>query len=294
MADSIGIIGGSGLYEMISARADRAHDEVFQSKKTHKITTPFGKPSDAIVEGRLHGKKVFFLPRHGKGHRFLPSEINFRANIYAMKKLGVRTILSVSAVGSLQERFRPGHFVLVDQFVDRTKGVRKSTFFGDGIVGHVSMAQPICSHVRGAIATSAKDLPLALQNGGAYLCMEGPNFSTRAESIANHQAGVSVIGMTNVPEAYLAREAGICYATIAMVTDYDSWNEHEEAVSVETVIAVMKENVARARQLVSKVVATYEDKPTCACRKASQFAVMTDPKLIPAKTKTAMKVVLSS
>lgn len=283
MPESIGIIGGSGLYDM----------EGFQSKKAHKLTTPFGKPSDAIIEGKLHGKKVFFLPRHGKGHRILPSEINFRANIYAMKKLGVRNVLSVSAVGSLQERYRPGHFVLVDQFVDRTKGIRKSTFFGDGIVGHVAMAKPTCDRVRAQVAKAGVDLPLVMHDGGSYLCMEGPAFSTRAESIINHQAGICVIGMTNVPEAYLAREAGICYSTVAMVTDYDSWNEHEEAVSVETVITVMKENVARARQLVSKVIATFSDDEQCSCRKASEYAVMTDPKLIPAKVKTSMKVVLA-
>lgn len=281
--DAIAIIGGSGLYDM----------EGFQSRKTHKVTTPFGKPSDAIVEGRLHGKKVFFLPRHGKGHRFLPSEINFRANIFALKKLGVRNIFSVSAVGSLQEKFRPGHFVVADQFVDRTKGIRKSSFFGEGLVGHVSMAKPLCGHIRNAIIAGKRDLPLVMHESGTYLCMEGPNFSTHAESVINHQAGIAVIGMTNVPEAYLAREAGLCYATIAMVTDYDSWNEHEEAVSVETVVTVMKENVARARQLMSKVIGAFENNAECSCRTASQFAVMTDPKLIPAKQKSILKVLQS-
>ena len=284
MSDAIGIIGGSGLYEM----------DGFQAKKTHRVATPFGRPSDAIVEGRLHKKTVFFLPRHGVGHRILPTEINFRANIYALKKLGVRNIFSISAVGSLQEAFKPGHFVLVDQFIDRTKGTRKSSFFGEGCVGHVSMAHPICSTLASRVALVSTDLNVSLHKGGTYVCMEGPAFSTRAESRANHQAGFSIIGMTNVPEAYLAREAGICYCTIAMVTDYDSWNEEEEAVSVETVVAVMKENVARAKQLLSKVIGGLEDKPDCSCRKASQFAIMTAPKLIPSKTKSALKIVLGA
>lgn len=283
MSDAIGIIGGSGLYEI----------EGFQSRKTHTVSTPFGKPSDVIIEGRLHKQPVFFLPRHGKGHRLMPSEINFRANIYALKKLGVRNVFSISAVGSLQSQYKPGHFVLVDQFIDRTKGVRKSTFFGDGIVGHVSMARPICTRLTGIIAESAQELSVTLHRSGTYLCMEGPAFSTRSESLVNHNSGVAVIGMTNVPEAYLAREAGLCYCTIAMVTDYDSWNDGEEAVSVEAVITLMKENVAKARQLLSKVIASFEDKPECSCRKASQHAIMTDPKLIQKKTKSALKLVLA-
>ena len=284
MSESIGIIGGSGLYEM----------EGFQSKKTHRIATPFGRPSDAIVEGRLHKHPVFFLPRHGVGHRLLPSEINFRANIYALKKLGVRNVFAVSAVGSLQEQFKPGHFVLVNQFIDRTKGLRKSSFFGEGCVGHVSMAHPVCSSLSERVATAAVEVPGVFHKNGTYVCMEGPNFSTRAESQTNHAAGFSVIGMTNVPEAYLAREAGLCYCSIAMVTDYDSWNEHEEAVNVEAVIAVMKENVARAKQLLSKTIAAFEDKPACPCRRASEFAIMTNPKVIPGKAKTALKVILNA
>lgn len=284
MTEAIGIIGGSGLYEM----------EGFQSKKVHRLSTPFGKPSDAIIEGRLHKKPVFFLPRHGKGHRLLPSEINFRANIYALKKLGVRNVFSVSAVGSLQARFKPGHFVLVDQFIDRTKGIRASTFFGQGCVGHVALAQPICATLSRRVETASSEIPLTLHKTGTYVCMEGPAFSTRAESQTNHLAGFSVIGMTNVPEAYLAREAGLCYCTIAMVTDYDSWNEHETEVSVETVVAVMKENVARAKQLVSKVISAFEDQAECSCRKASQHAIMTDPKLIPSKAKSALKLILGA
>ncbi|MBI3544765.1 MAG: S-methyl-5'-thioadenosine phosphorylase [Deltaproteobacteria bacterium] len=281
--EAIGIIGGSGLYEM----------DGFQTKKAHRVATPFGKPSDAIIEGRLHKRPVFFLPRHGVGHRISPTEINFRANIYALKKLGVRNVFSVSAVGSLQAKYEPGHFVLADQFVDRTKGIRKSTFFGEGCVGHVALADPICPTLWGRANTAASEVPLTYHKGGTYVCMEGPGFSTRAESRANHQAGFSVIGMTNVPEAYLAREAGLCYCTVAMVTDYDSWNETVEHVTVEAVIKIMKENVARAKQLLSKLVASFEDKPDCACRKASQFAIMTNPKLIPAKTRSALKLVLA-
>jgi 5'-methylthioadenosine phosphorylase len=283
MADAIGIIGGSGLYEM----------DGFQSKKLHKVNTPFGKPSDVIIEGRLHKKPVFFLPRHGKGHRLLPSEINFRANIYALKKLGVRNIIAVSAVGSLQHQYAPGHFVLVDQFIDRTKGLRDSTFFGAGIVGHVALARPVCGSIGAKVSAAALDLPITFHRAGTYLCIEGPTFSTKAESVINHSAGIAVIGMTNVPEAYLAREAGLCYASIAMVTDYDSWNDKFESVSVEHVVAVMKENVAHAKQLISRIVASFDDQPDCSCRKASQFAVMTDPKVCPAKTKAMLKLVLA-
>lgn len=283
MADAIAIIGGSGLYEM----------EGFQSRKIHKLTTPFGKPSDAIIEGRLHKLPVFFLPRHGVGHRILPSEINFRANIYALKKLGVRNIFAVSAVGSLQQQFKPGHFVIVDQFVDRTKGIRKSSFFGEGCVGHIPMAKPVCPTLSQRVAEAAAQIPGNFHPTGTYVCMEGPNFSTRAESKMNHAAGFEVIGMTNVPEAYLAREAGMCYCSIAMVTDYDSWNEEEEHVDVEKVIKVMKENVARAKQLLSKAIASFEDKPECSCRVSSENSIMTNPKLIPAKTRNALKVVFA-
>lgn len=283
MTNAIGIVGGSGLYEM----------EGFQSHKKHKVSTPFGQPSDSIIEGRLHKRTVFFLPRHGIGHKLLPTEINYRANIYALKKLGVRNIVSVSAVGSLQKQFKPGDFVLADQFVDRTKGMRKSSFFGQGCVGHVSMAHPVCSRTQLQALHAGKNLKIEIHPQGTYVCMEGPNFSTRAESIANHKAGFSVIGMTNVPEAYLAREAGICYCTIAMVTDFDSWSEEEAAVSADTVLAVMSKNIAKVKQLVSRVIAEFEDNPDCSCRKANQHAVVTNEKLIPKKTKTTLKVVLS-
>ncbi len=281
MHDALAVIGGSGLSQIEGVRVRRAR----------RIATPFGPPSDAIVEGELHGRTVYFLPRHGVGHRLLPSEINYRANVWALKKLGARSLLSVSAVGSLQARLRPGDFVLVDQYVDRTKGVRASTFFGDGCVGHVALAEPICGALAGDVAEAAKALRLRLHRGGTYVCMEGPQFSTRAESRLNHAAGHAVIGMTNVPEAYLAREAGLCYASISMVTDYDSWSDREE-VSADAAIAVMKQNVARVTALLSKTIAAFEDRPECACRRASQFAVMTDPKRVPRATKAALSVVL--
>jgi 5'-methylthioadenosine phosphorylase len=284
MQGAIGIIGGSGLQRM----------EGFRSTQSHQITTPFGAPSDAIVEGRLHGRAVFFLPRHGAGHRLLPSEINYRANLYALKKLGVRSVLSVSAVGSLQQRLKPGDFVLVDQYVDRTKGVRASTFFGDGCVGHVAMADPICSTLTARVKAAAADTPVKLHAKGTYVCIEGPQFSTRAESRANHAAGHALIGMTNVPEAYLAREAGLCYCSLAMITDYDAWSDREEAVSAGAAMAVMKKNVARATTLLSRTIAGFEDQPECGCRTANQFAVMTDPKAIPRLTKGALKVVLGA
>ena len=281
MHDALAVIGGSGL----------SHMEGFRARRARRVTTPFGRPSDAIVEGELHGRTVFFLPRHGVGHRLSPSEINYRANVWALKKLGARSILSVSAVGSLQARLRPGDFVLVDQYVDRTKGVRASTFFGDGCVGHVALAEPICGALAGDVAEAAKALRLRLHRRGTYVCMEGPQFSTRAESRMNHAAGHAVIGMTNVPEAYLAREAGLCYASISMVTDYDSWSDREE-VSADAAIAVMKQNVARVTALLSKTIAAFDDRPACACRRASQFAVMTDPKRIPRATKAALALVL--
>jgi 5'-methylthioadenosine phosphorylase len=283
MADAIGIIGGSGLYEM----------DGFQARKFHKVATPFGKPSDDILEGRLHNKTTFFLPRHARGHRLLPSEINYRANIYALKKLGVRNIIAVTAVGSLQSQYEPGHLVLVDQYIDRTKGIRKSSFFGEGIVGHIPLFHPTCRTMGAVVSTCARDLPIRLHQSGTYLCIEGPAFSTPAESVMNHDAGFAIIGMTGIPEAYLAREAGICYCSVAMVTDYDSWNEEEEYVNVESVMAVMRENVIHAKQLVSRTVAALQDKPECHCRQANKYAIMTDKKAYPKKTLAKLKLVLS-
>jgi len=282
MSEAIGVIGGSGLQEL----------DGLVTTKVRRITTPYGRPSGPIVEGRLHGRVVFFLPRHGAGHRLLPSEVNYAANLYALKKLGARSVLGVSAVGSLQQRFAPGHVVLVDQFIDRTKGQRRATFFGDGCVGHVAMAEPVCGGLSRQVAAAAAHLPVTLHDKGTYVCMEGPSFSTRAESRANHEAGHDVIGMTNVPEAYLAREAGLCYVSMAMVTDYDSWREREEGVSAAAAMAVLKQNVVHAKTLLAAVIARFEDRPDCSCRTASQFAVVTDSKAIPPQTKTALRLLL--
>jgi 5'-methylthioadenosine phosphorylase len=284
MPDALGILGGSGLQDL----------DGFRPTRSHRVTTPFGRPSDAIVEGRLQGRTVFFLPRHGVGHRLLPSEINYRANIWALKRLGVRSLVSVGAVGSLQKRLAPGHFVLVDQLVDKTKGLREGTFFGRGAVGHVSMADPVCRTLGARVRDAARALPITLHDEGTYVCMEGPGFSTRAESRANHEAGHSVIGMTSVPEAYLAREAGLCYCSVAMVTDYDGWRAREQAVSAAAAMTVLRRNVAHAKALLSRTIAAFEDAPDCGCRQANKLAVVTDPKRIPARTKAALRVVLEA
>jgi len=284
MPEAIGVIGGSGLQELDGLR----------KTKVHRVTTPYGRPSGPIVEGRLHGRTVLFLPRHGAGHRLLPSEVNYAANVYALKKLGARSVLGVSAVGSLQQRLAPGHFVLVDQFVDRTKGRRRATFFGEGCVGHVSMAEPVCAGLSRQVAAAAALLPVTLHDEGTYVCMEGPTFSTRAESRANHEAGHDVIGMTNVPEAYLAREAGLCYCSVATVTDYDSWRQHEEGVSAAAAMAVLKQNVVHARALLEATIASFEPRPDCSCRTANQLAVVTDPKAIPPRAKAALRVLLGT
>jgi 5'-methylthioadenosine phosphorylase len=283
MSAAIGVLGGSGLQQL----------EGFRVARKHRVATPYGRPSDAIVEGTLHGRTVLFLPRHGVGHRLLPSEINYRANVWALKKLGARSLISIGAVGSLQAKLRPGDFVLVDQYLDRTKGIRASTFFGDGAVGHVALAEPICGGLADQVAAAGKALRQRMHRGGTYVCMEGPQFSTRAESKANHAAGHAVIGMTNVPEAYLAREAGLCYASVSMVTDYDSWNDREEAVRAASAMAVMLDNAARAKALLARTLEAFEDRPTCACRRANEHAVVTDPKRIPRATKAALALVLA-
>jgi len=240
----IGIIGGSGLYSI----------EGFTDQKWMRIKTPFGPPSDQFLLGRLRGCEVAFLPRHGRGHRLLPSELNHRANIWAMKKLGVAWILSVSAVGSLQTRYRPCDIVLPDQFVDRTKSSQAHTFFGRGIVAHVAFADPICEELRVLLLESASVLKRRVHNGGTYVNMEGPAFSTRAESVANHKAGLDVIGMTNLGEARCSREAEIAYATMAMVTDYDGWKEDEAHVTVEMVIENLRRNAELAKSGAAKIL----------------------------------------
>lgn len=281
MNAEIGIIGGSGLYEM----------EGLTDVKEVKIKTPFGDPSDKFILGTLSGRRLAFLPRHGRGHRILPSEINFRANIYAMKKLGVERIISVSAVGSMREEIEPGHIVIPSQFYDHTKK-RISTFFGDGIVAHVGMADPACDGLAEQLYRSSISVGAKTHNGGIYLCMEGPQFSTRGESIIYRKWGVDVIGMTNVTEAKLAREAEICYATIALSTDYDCWHVSEEDVTVEAVIQIIKQNVDTAKRIIRDAVLNIPEGRDCRCKDALANTIMTDPKLIPLKTKKRLELII--
>ena len=266
----IGIIGGSGLYAMPGLTGVREH----------VVETPFGDPSDAFILGELEGRKVAFLARHGRGHRILPSELNFRANIYAMKALCVERILSVSAVGSLKEEHKPTDFVIPDQFIDRTFA-RVGTFFGEGIVAHVGFGDPVCATVCSAIEQACAEVGVVGKRGGTYVCMEGPQFSTRAESNLYRSWGADVIGMTNLQEAKLAREAEICYATVAMVTDYDCWRLGHDDVTVEQVVAVMHQNSDNAAKVVRMAVARMPKDRGCACASALKYAVMTDRKTIP-------------
>jgi len=278
----IGVIGGSGLYEM----------QGLEILLERRIETPFGDPSDPFILGVVDGQRVVFLSRHGKGHRLLPSEINFRANIYGMKVLGVEMILSASAVGSMKEQYAPTDIVFPDQFIDRTRH-RADTFFGNGIVGHVSFADPICREVQQAMAASSSRIGAKTHVGGTYVCMEGPQFSTRAESHLYRSWGVDVIGMTNLQEAKLAREAEICYATMALVTDYDCWHETEEAVSVETVIGYLQKNASTACAIVRDVIGQLAGRErTCPCASALKFAILTDPRQIPQKTKEALAPII--
>ncbi len=278
---TIGIIGGSGLYAMPG----------FEAQEELKLTTPFGDPSDAYILGRLEGHQVAFLPRHGRGHRISPSELNFRANIYGLKSLGVERILSLSAVGSLKEEHAPLDFVIPDQFFDRTKG-RISTFFNDGIVAHISFADPICPQLAATVHSSAGKLSIHSKLGGTYLCMEGPAFSTRAESNLYRSWGMDVIGMTNLQEAKLAREAEICYVTVAMVTDYDCWHTGHDAVTVDQIIQTLTQNADNARKLVRGVVASMPTQRTCKCGSALRHAIMTDRKLIPEATKQRLGLLI--
>jgi 5'-methylthioadenosine phosphorylase len=279
----VGIIGGSGLY----------HIEGFTRQKWVRVKTPFGAPSDDFLTGSLAGREVAFLPRHGRGHRILPGELNHRANIYAMKKLGVSWIISVSAVGSLQKKYQPCDIVLPDQFVDRTKRSFEHTFFGRGIVAHIAFADPICAELRGALHQSCRAEGAKVHNGGTYVNMEGPAFSTRAESLTNHKAGYDVIGMTNLGEAKCAREAEIAYATMAMVTDYDCWKVDEAHVTVEMIIANLMKNAGQAKAIIARALPKIPTKPGCSCHRALQNAIMTDKKLWPAKTKSELKLLLS-
>jgi 5'-methylthioadenosine phosphorylase len=278
----IGIIGGSGLYSMPG----------FTDQHEVRVETPFGDPSDPYVVGELEGKTVAFLARHGRGHRISPSELNFRANIYGFKKLGVEYIFSLSAVGSLKEEHRPLDFVIPDQFVDRTGG-RVSTFFGDGMVVHISFADPVCPHVAKLLHEACVECGVKAALGGTYLCMEGPAFSTRAESNLYRSWGMDVIGMTNLQEAKLAREAEICYSTVAMVTDYDCWHEGHDAVTVTNIVEVLNKNSENAAKVVRTAVRNLQLTPrTCGCGQALQHALITDPKAVPAATLAKLELLV--
>ncbi|MCU1257758.1 MAG: methylthioadenosine phosphorylase [Bryobacterales bacterium] len=274
MKANIGIIGGSGLYHMPGFSA---HEEI-------KISTPFGDPSDNYICGTLAGRPVAFLARHGRGHRISPSELNFRANIYGMKSLGVERILSLSAVGSLKEEHRPLDFVIPDQFFDRTRG-RISTFFGDGLVAHVSFADPICPQLAQTAENACQDAGVRVKQGGTYLCMEGPAFSTKAESNIYRSWGMDVIGMTNLQEAKLAREAEICYVTIAMVTDYDCWHEEHASVTVTDILANLQQNAANACKVILNAVERMPAERACKCGSALAHALITERALVPATTR---------
>jgi len=270
----LGIIGGSGLYEM----------EGLTDVEYVAVQTPFGSPSDAFLTGILEGVRIIFLSRHGKGHRLLPSEINYRANIYGMKKLGVTRLISVSAVGSMREEIEPGHIVIPDQFIDRTNASRVNTFFGNGIVAHVQFADPVCRELSALIEEAARQSGARVHPGGTYLCMEGPAFSTRAESLLYRNFGVSVIGMTNIPEAKLAREAEICYGVIALATDYDCWHDSHDDVSVEAILEIIRKNVAMAQTIIRRVVSRIGGERNCPCADALRYAIITDKAVIPERT----------
>lgn len=277
MDSAIGVIGGSGLYEM----------EGLEEVREVEVPTPFGAPSDALVVGRYAGRRLVFLPRHGRGHRFLPSEVPYRANLWALKSLGVEWVISVSAVGSLEEDSRPGEIVLPDQFIDRTWG-RPSTFFGNGLVGHVGMADPICASLQAAIWETRLAVGAPFHRGGAYLCIQGPQFSTRAESFLFRGWGARVIGMTNATEARLAREAELCYATVALVTDYDCWHETEKEVTVEAVLAVLRGNVETAKRIIRETALGLPAARSCACAEAARYAILTAPEKVPPETRRAL------
>jgi 5'-methylthioadenosine phosphorylase len=279
---AIGIIGGSGLYQM----------EELRDSTEHKIETPFGPPSDRLVGGKLSGRQVYFLPRHGRGHRILPHELNHRANIYALRSLNVRWIISVGAVGSLQEKYAPRDVVLPSQFYDRTSNRAAHTFFGEGIAAHIAFAEPISSNLRNVLAESARSLGVIVHNGGTYVNMDGPAFSTRAESELNRRDGFDVIGMTNLPEAKLAREAEIAFAAMAMITDYDCWKVEEEAVSAQTVLGHLMANAETARKILLDVIPRVPTEPNWPEHYALDSALVTDRKLWPEPTAEKLRPIL--
>ena len=277
----VGVIGGSGLYEL----------EGLEDVQTISLTTPFGEPSDSFHVGRLDGFKMAFLPRHGRGHRIQPSSVNFRANIYGMKKLGAQWIIGVSAVGSMKESIHPGDIVIPNQFIDMTKG-RPNTFFSDGIVCHVSFADPVCPDLSQILFQAVKEVGATVYNGGTYICIEGPQFSTRAESRLYRSWGVDIIGMTNLPEARLAREAEICYCTIAIATDYDCWHEEAGDVSIGEVLRILAERARTAKSAIRYAVRHLPEKRQCVCATALKYAVTTGKKMIPEKTKKDLEPII--
>ncbi|MCX6587659.1 MAG: S-methyl-5'-thioadenosine phosphorylase [Acidobacteria bacterium] len=281
MRAQIGIIGGSGLYNMPG----------FTEKQEVRLETPFGDPSDAYIVGKLGGRDVAFLPRHGRGHRLTPSELNYRANIFGMKMLGVDHIISLSAVGSMKEEHHPTEFVIPDQFFDRTRG-RISTFFGEGIVAHISFGHPVCEELAQVVHGAAQRAGITAKLGGTYLCMEGPAFSTKAESNVYRSWGMDVIGMTNLQEAKLAREAEICYTTVAMVTDYDCWHEEHDHVTVEDIIKVLHQNADNAAKLVAEAVAAMPAEVSCKCHSALKNAIITDRSVWPEATTKKLELLV--
>ena len=281
MKAEIGIIGGSGLYSMPG----------FETQEEVNLETPFGRPSDNYVLGKLGGHRVAFLARHGRGHRLSPSELNFRANVYGMKSLGVERIISLSAVGSLKDEHHPLDFVIPDQFFDRTRG-RVSTFFGDGLVAHVSFAHPVCPELSVVVADACAAAGVNVTRGGTYLCMEGPAFSTKAESLVYRSWGMDVIGMTNLQEAKLAREAEICYVTIAMVTDYDCWHPDHDAVTVNEIITHLVKNAENACKVVAQAVAKIPAARSCQCGSALSHAIITDRKMVPEATRRKLGILI--
>jgi 5'-methylthioadenosine phosphorylase len=282
-APAIGVIGGSGLYQM----------EELRDATEHRIDTPFGSPSDTLLGGKLGGRQVYFLPRHGRGHRILPHEINYRANIYALRSLNVRWIISVAAVGSLQEKYAPRDVVLPSQFYDRTSNRAAHTFFGEGIVAHVGFAEPISANLRNLLAESARSLGVPVHNGGTYVNMDGPAFSTRAESELNRRNGFDVIAMTNLPEAKLAREAEIAFATMAMVTDYDCWKVEEEPVSAEIILSHLAANAETARKVIVDVIARLPNEPNWPEHFALDTALVTQRQLWPPQTVEKLRPILA-
>ena len=278
---AIGMIGGSGLYEM----------EGLERVKEIRVSTPFGKPSDAVMLGILDGVRIAFLSRHGRGHRVSPSDINYRANIYALKSLGVSRVISVSAVGSMKEHIQPGDVVLADQFIDLTKR-RIGTFFDSGIVAHVAFEEPVCASLAHALEKAGHALGATIHRGGVYVCIEGPQFSTRGESFLYRQWGVDVIGMTNLPEAKLAREAELCYATIALVTDYDCWHHSEAPVTVEAILATLHKNVELAKGILRAALPVAAEPRTCACGRALENALVTSAQRIPKETEKKLHLLL--